>query len=297
MHDPASIPCDFAETIAIVGVGLIGGSLAAALKSRAFKGQILGVGRNAQRLAKAQSLGLIDGFAEEVGEIAADLWIFCTPVDRIVPGVLAVRGQTGRSTLITDAGSVKREICESIQGKLPRGVEFIGSHPLAGSEQRGFEHADAELFAGRLCVLTPEQSVSKNELSRLRNFWKFLGMRIVEMDAAAHDRALAETSHLPHLIASALAATLDENNAHLAATGFADTTRIAAGDPELWTAIFVQNAESVSAALARFNDQINIFREAIKQGDAEAVHQWLWAAKLRRDNLGNIPMTDNRRSD
>src|SRR5690606_3623369 len=142
----------------------------------------------------------IDRFTENPGDISADLWIFCTPVDRIVPGVMAVRSLPGRGTLITDAGSVKREICESLRGKLPRGVEFIGSHPLAGSEQRGFEHAEAELFEGRLCVLTPDASTSKEQLARLRGFWKFLGMRIVEMDAADHDRALAETSHLPHLI-------------------------------------------------------------------------------------------------
>jgi prephenate dehydrogenase len=288
MNDPDFPPDDFAETVAIVGVGLIGGSIAAALKTRGFDGRIWGVGRNAQRLAAAQSAGLIDAFAENVSEMAADLWIFCTPVDRIVSGVLAVRGQVGRSTLVTDAGSVKREICEGIQGKLPAGVEFIGSHPLAGSEQRGFEHADAELFAGRLCLLTPEKSTSKEQLSRLRGFWKYLGMRLVEMDAADHDRALAETSHLPHLIASALAATLDENNAHLAATGFADTTRIAAGDPELWTAIFLQNAEGVSGALSRFTDQLTAFREALNRRDEQTLHHLLKLAKTKRDNLASV---------
>lgn len=286
MTDPDSTPSAFAETVAIVGVGLIGGSIAAALRSRGFTGPIVGVGRNAKRLAAARSAGLIDGFAENVSEVTADFWIFCTPVDRIAAGVLAVRGQAGRSTLVTDAGSVKREICESLLGKMPAGVEFIGSHPLAGSEQRGFEHADADLFAGRVCVLTPVESTSKEQLSRLHGFWKSLGMRVVEMDAAAHDRALAETSHLPHLIASALAATLDEHNAHLAATGFADTTRIASGDPELWTAIFLQNAEGISAALAKFSDHITAFREALSRRDAETLHHLLKLAKTKRDSLG-----------
>jgi prephenate dehydrogenase len=285
MHPPDSTALDFAETVAIVGVGLIGGSIAAALKSRGFEGKIVGVGRNAQRLGQAKVAGLIDDFSEQVNEVVADLWIFCTPVDRIVAGVRDVRGQSGRSTLVTDAGSVKREICEGLRGKLRAGVEFIGSHPLAGSEQRGFEHAKAELFAGRLCVLTPEESTPNDMLSRLRGFWEFVGMRVVEMDAAAHDRALAETSHLPHLIASALAATLNESHAHLAASGFADTTRIAAGDPDLWTAIFLQNAEGVSEALSRFTGRLAELQRAMTQGNAESLHHLLLAAKAKRESL------------
>jgi cyclohexadieny/prephenate dehydrogenase len=285
MNDPAFHPSDFAETVAIAGVGLIGGSIAAGLKRRRFPGQVLGLGRNTGRLKSAQQAGLIDDFAEQAQDLSADLWIFCTPVDRIVSGVLDVRGQPERTTLVTDAGSVKREICESIDGKLPAGVEFIGSHPLAGSEQRGFEHADASLFENRLCVLTPAETTTKEQLARLRSFWSFLGMRCVEMDAGEHDRALAETSHLPHLIASALASTLEEKNAHLAATGFADTTRIAAGDPELWTAIFLQNAEGVEEALKRFTVELNAFREALKHRDEKTLHDLLESAKAKRDRL------------
>jgi prephenate dehydrogenase len=285
MKTSESATFDFAETVAIAGVGLIGGSIALALKHRGFQGQVLGVGRNADRLQAAQSHGLIDGFAEQVQDIAADLWIFATPVDRIVQGVLDVRGETGRTTLITDAGSVKREICEGLRGKLTDGVEFIGSHPLAGSEQRGFEHADARLFTNRLCVLTPDKSTSKEQLTRLEAFWKFLGMRVVEMDAASHDKALAETSHLPHLVASVLASTLDEANAPLAATGFADTTRIASGDPDLWTAIFLQNADRVSEALAKFTNHLAAFRDALNQKDSNALHHLLQTAKAKRDGL------------
>lgn len=287
MNDSDSPPSDFAESIAIAGVGLIGGSIAAGLKRRRFRGRVLGIGRSRERLAAARSAGLIDDFAEREEGVSADLWIFCTPVDRIASGILAVGPRSDRPTLITDAGSVKREICESLCGKLPAGVEFIGSHPLAGSEQRGFEHADADLFVNRLCVLTPGPSASKEQLARLRDFWTFLGMRIVEMDPGEHDRALAETSHLPHLIASALAATLNDNNAHLAATGFADTTRIAAGDPDLWTAIFLQNVEGVNEALGRFIDQLAEFREALTRRDADALHRLLASAKTKRDMLGS----------
>ncbi len=285
MNDSAASPADFPKVLAIVGVGLIGGSIAAALKSRDFTGTIWGVGRNPDRLKAAIQAGLIDEFAERVEDVFADLWVFCTPVDRIAAGVLSVRGQPGKTTLITDAGSVKRAICEEVRGKLPAGVEFIGSHPLAGSEKRGFEHAEADLFVDRLCVLTPDSSTSKIELQRLRGFWEFLGMQVVEMDAAAHDLALAETSHLPHLVAAALAGTLQEQNAHLAATGFADTTRIAAGDPGLWSAIFLGNAEGISQALSRFSDRLAEFQRALEQKDAGALQNLLEHAKTNRDRL------------
>jgi len=285
MNDPDPQPDQFAETLAVVGVGLIGGSIAAGLKKRKFPGTILGLGRNPARLAAAQEAGLIDEFTDDIAEAQADFWVFCTPVDRIVSGVLDVKGNPNQTTLVTDAGSVKRPICEGIDGRLRGGVEFIGSHPLAGSEKRGFEHADPDLFSGRLCVLTPDESTSIDQLARLREFWSFLGMRIVEMPAADHDHALAVTSHLPHLIASALASTLDDDHSHLAATGFSDTTRIAAGDPELWSAIFLQNAEGVLSALGKFTDQLETFRRALNQRDGEALKRILKHAKTKRDEL------------
>ena len=230
--------------------------------------------------------GLIDDFAEQVEDVLADLWVFCTPVDQIAAGILSVRGQPGKSTLVTDAGSVKGAICDEVRGKLPAGVEFIGSHPLAGSEKRGFEFSEADLFLNRLCVLTPDGSTSQVGLQRLRGFWESLGMQVVEMDAAAHDLALAETSHLPHLVAAALAGVLQEKNAHLAATGFADTTRIASGDPALWSAIFLQNAEGIGKALARFSDSLAEFQKALEQKDAQALQNLLQHAKTNRDRLG-----------
>ncbi len=285
MSDSDASPSDFPKILAVVGVGLIGGSIAAALKSRGFTGTIWGVGRNPDRLKAAIQAGLIDDFAERVEDVLADLWVFCTPVDRIAARVLSVHGQPGKTTLVTDAGSVKRAICEGVCGKLPAGVEFIGSHPLAGSEKRGFEHAEADLFVDRLCVLTPDSSTAKVQLERLREFWKFLGMQVVEMDAAAHDLALAETSHLPHLVAAALAGTLQEQNAHLAATGFADTTRIAAGDPGLWSAIFLENAEEISKALSRFSDRLREFQRALERKDAGALQNLLEHAKTNRNRL------------
>ena len=131
-------------------------------------------------------------------------------------------------------------------------MTFIGSHPIAGSEKQGCAHASPDLFENRVCVVTPEPATPRHEVERLSAFWKFLGLSVVEMSADDHDRALAQTSHVPHVVAAALAATLDAGSRHLTAGGFQDTTRIAAGDPELWTAILLANAEAAADGVRDF---------------------------------------------
>ena len=275
------------SNIGIVGVGLIGGSIAAALKKRGFNGRIIGIGRNSVRLQDAQTAGLVDEFTTDLTDAAAkcDLIIFCTPVDRIAYGVITAAAKSSPGTLITDAGSVKGSICRELDGRLPGGVTFIGSHPLAGSEKNGFEHADADLFVGRTCVVTPDIATPPEQLERLTRFWETLGMIVVSMTAEDHDAALARTSHLPHVVAAALAATLSPENDELAATGFADTTRIASGDPELWTAILLANADAVSNRLSEYTQQLDEFRAAIVNRDADVLKNLLEEAKRKRDDL------------
>src|SRR5262249_12901378 len=158
------------------------------------------------------------------------------PVDVIASGVRQAATACQKGALITDAGSVKACLCRDLATGLPPHVEFVGTHPLAGSEKQGFEYADARLFEKRICVVTPIAGNSRQAVERIAGFWKNLGSRIIEMAPGVHDRALAETSHLPHLAAAALAAALTLENRPLAASGFRDTTRVASGDPELWTA-------------------------------------------------------------
>jgi len=282
--DP-SLPLE--ETISIVGVGLIGGSIAAAVKRRAGVRTVIGVGRRPEKLEPARERGLVD---EVTGDLTAaarrsSLMIFCTPVDRIVEGVRTAAEACRPGTVLTDAGSVKQAICEGLQGGLPEGVEFVGGHPLAGSEKQGFEFADPDLFCGRVCVVTPTEQTSPKAAERVARFWRGLGARVLEMTPADHDRALAETSHFPHLAAAALASTLSEQNRHLAATGFRDTTRIAAGDPDLWTAILLQNADAVLASLKRFTDGIRDFDEALRQRDATRLRALLDEARRQREAL------------
>jgi prephenate dehydrogenase len=275
------------QTIAIVGVGLIGGSLAAALKRRKLARTIVGVGRNLSRLAEARSRDLIDDATTDLASAAqrSDLVVLCLPVDRIVVGVRDAAASCRPGTLITDAGSIKGAICRELTKGLPAGVEFVGSHPLAGSERQGFEHADADLFANRVCVLTPTGTASPQAGDRIRTFWESLGATVVTMSPEAHDRALAETSHLPHLAAAALAAVLAPENAPLAATGFRDTTRIAGGDPDLWTAILLGNADAVLAKLQTYENSLAAFRIALADRNEQRLKELLTEARLRRETL------------
>jgi prephenate dehydrogenase len=276
-------------TLAIVGVGLIGGSIALAARRCGVIGRIVGADRRPDTLERALGDGLLDaGHADLAGAVAdADLVVFCTPVDCIADQILAVAAHYRPGTLLTDVGSTKAAILRDVSGRLPAGVEFVGSHPLAGSEKHGPAHASARLLEGRLVIVTPATDTTDNALSRLRDFWTTLGARVRLMNAEEHDRALALTSHLPHLLASALAGVLPPEWHELTATGFRDTTRLAAGQPALWSAIFHANAAHVLAALDRLETQLHHFRAALLQDDRQALEELLQQGKKVRDDLAS----------
>lgn len=280
-----SSPASFG-TVAIVGVGLIGGSLAAALKRRGVAKRILGVGRSRAKLQGAIDQGLIDDASQELkaaGE--ADLIVFCTPVERIVAGVNEVAPHCRQGTLITDAGSVKGSMCRKLAQGLPAGVSFIGSHPIAGSEKQGYEAAKADLFEQRTCVVTPVDGTPDSELQRLIRFWEGIGSRVVQLSPEEHDEILATTSHLPHLLASTLAATLEPGEEGFVGSGFRDTTRIAAGDAELWQGILLSNREAVLAAARVFDKKWKEFLQAVELGDRKRLTELLSEAQRIREKL------------
>jgi prephenate dehydrogenase len=161
-------------------------------------------------------------------------------------------------------------------------VRFVGSHPLAGSEKQGFEHADPALFERRICVLTPTEATPRDATERLRGFWEGVGSNVLEMTPEAHDVALGETSHLPHVAAAALAASLDPANIRLTAGGFRDSTRIAGGDPENWSSILLLNADGVLRALGRFERELAEFRAALEHRDGAEIRRLLATARERR---------------
>jgi cyclohexadieny/prephenate dehydrogenase len=274
------------NTLAIVGVGLIGGSIALAARRRCGAVRIIGIDRQAETRSQALRDGTIDdAYMDLTAAACADLILFCTPVDTIAAGVIEAATHCRPGTLLSDTGSTKAAILRDVQGRLPSGVEFIGSHPLAGSEKHGLAHASAQLLEGRLVIVTPPPDSTDTALSQIRDFWTVLGARVQVMDAEEHDRALAFTSHLPHLLSSALAGILPPELYDLTATGFRDATRLAAGQPSLWSAIFHANQTHLLTALDRLDEQLQRFREALRQGDRAALEALLQQGKKVRDVL------------
>lgn len=272
------------DTIAILGVGLIGGSIGLGLRRRGLAKNIIGIGYREESLRVAKDLGAVTETTLNVAEgvLDAELIIVCTPVGRIVDDVRAAAASCRPGALITDVGSTKGEIVRNLE-TLPHDVRFIGSHPLAGSERRGPAAAEADLFIGRVVVVTPDKPTGSDDLASLTSFWSGLGARVVLMSPEEHDRALAVTSHLPHLIAAALALATEDKLLELTATGWADSTRVASGDPELWRQIFASNRQALLAGLTQFDDALVSLRTAIERQDDRAIVDLLAAAKRRRD--------------
>jgi prephenate dehydrogenase len=276
------------ETVAIVGVGLIGGSVGLALRQRGLAKRIIGIGRRPANLKAAKRVGAVTRTSLDLsrGVAEAELVVVCTPVAQVAAHVKQA-AQSANGALITDAASSKRQIVAALNGSLPSGTRFVGSHPLAGSEQSGALSARADLFAGRLVVITPTRRTRTADIEAVSCFWESLGAGVVQMTPAAHDHALASTSHAPHAVAYALAASVPKAHLSLAASGLRDTTRIAASDPELWAQILLSNRSDVLLSLDRFENCLAEVREAIRQGDEARLIKLLAQAKRKRDALGS----------
>jgi prephenate dehydrogenase len=279
------------STLTIVGVGLLGGSLALAARKRKLAGSIIGVGRSLERLEPAQTAGMIDEVCTDLSAAAgrSDVMVFCSPVDQIAGQIRAAAQACRPTCLLTDVGSTKRSIVDEVERACGSHTQFVGSHPLAGSEKQGWRFADSELFVGRTVVVAVTQRTPPSALRQVTKFWNDVGASVVEMDPAEHDRILARTSHLPHLVASALAASLclKMGETRLSATGLRDTTRIAAGDPALWAAILWENRQEVARALDSFQGTVNDWRAALTAENPAALRLLLQQGKQSRDALGN----------
>lgn len=277
------------DSVAIIGVGLIGGSVGLALRDRRLAQRVVGIGRRAESLTAAQNIGAVTETTLDLAAGVADAQVIvvCSPVDRIVEHVRAAAAACQPGALITDAGSTKGTIVAALDGALPREVTFVGSHPLAGSEKQGPTEAQADLFEGRLVVVTPGANTREADRQRVAEFWESLGARVMAMSPAAHDRAVAASSHLPHLVAAALADAVPLAAHPVTAGGFRDTTRVAAGDAELWTQILLDNREAVLSALTPFEETLTALRAALAAGDRQQLKTILNRAKTKRDALGS----------
>jgi prephenate dehydrogenase len=268
--------------LAVVGVGLIGGSFAAALRR---------VGRNAQSLARAVELGLIDEAASaEDAATCADLILLATPVGGLGDVLSRMRAHLRPDTVLTDGGSTKAEVVEAARAALgDRIAQFVPGHPIAGAERTGPEAADAELYRKRTVILTPLAENGAASLELVRRAWQACGADVIDMDADAHDRVLASVSHLPHLLSAVYMeqvaeATDASTRLALAGSGFRDFTRIAAGSPEMWRDIFLSNRDAMLAELADVRTVLDRAERAIADGDGAALLTLLdTAARARRN--------------
>jgi len=255
-------------TVAIVGVGLIGGSVGLALSSRRLAGRIIGVGRSAASLAEAQRRGAVTETTTTLAEgvAAADLVVVAATVGTIGPLLEAVDLAVRPGTLITDAGSTKGSIVAAWEKRRRwRRGRFVGAHPIAGSHKRGPGAADAALFGNRITVVTPVAATPAKDLQEVGDFWKALGSTVVVMPPREHDRILAATSHAPHLLAAA----------------------IAAGDPELWADILLDNAPRIARALGRIASTTEKMLHALETNDRRTLVALLKRAKEHRDAVGS----------
>lgn len=277
--------------LAVIGVGLIGGSAALALRRAGQVGQVLGVGRNAQSLAQAQALGLIDAVATpEQAAAQADVILLSTPVGGLVAMLAQLRPHLGPDTLLTDAGSTKVEVVQAARAALGDRIgQFVPGHPIAGAERSGPSAADAGLYRDRTVILTPVPENAPAAIAHVRGLWRACGARVLEMDAESHDRVLGSVSHMPHLLAAAyMAQVASADDAalrlSLAGSGFRDFTRIAAGSPEMWRDIFLSNRDALRTELTAVRGVLDQMERAMADGDGAALEEMLLQAAQARRN-------------
>ena len=272
------------QHVTIVGVGLLGGSVSLALKARHRAIHVAGVGRRPESIGRALDAGVIDSAHLDAAAPAAetDLVILAAPVRAFAAHLEEIAPRLRAGAWVTDVGSTKAQVVAEAERILGPGGPFVGSHPIAGSDRKGAAYSRADLFRDATCVLTPTASTPPELVARAEALWQSMGMKTVRMDPAAHDRALARVSHLPHLLAAALVLLPDGGELDLSGTGFADTTRLAGGDPEMWRDIALTNGDAILEAIDRFGETLAGLRERIANQDAEGIERFLADAQRRR---------------
>ncbi len=269
------------EKIALIGFGLIGGSIARAARAQGLAGEIVTTARSEKTRARVRELGIVDAVVESNAEAVkdADLVILCIPVGACGAVAEEVAGHLKPGAIVSDVGSVKAAVVREMAPHLPGGVHFVPAHPVAGTEHSSPEYPGfPELFINRWCILTPPEGVDPDAVEKLRAFWAALGAKVEIMTPDHHDLVLAITSHLPHLIAYTIVGTADElaqvtssEVIKFSAGGFRDFTRIAASDPIMWRDVFLANKEAVLEMLGTFNEDLSKLTRAIRRGDGEAL--------------------------
>ena len=280
--------------IALIGVGLIGSSIAHAARQRGLVGHIAGATHRAETLEKARKVGFCDSLSLDPMEVVkgADLVVLGTPVGTFGDIARAIAPALKPGAIVTDVGSVKVAVVRDVGPHIPQGVHFIPGHPIAGTEHSGPESGFAELFTGRWTILTPDAGTDTAAVAKLKAFWEALGARVEVMDAGHHDIVLAITSHLPHLIAYNIvgtAADLEETTRSevikFSASGFRDFTRIAASDPTMWRDIFLNNRDAVLEVLGRFTEDLAVLQRAVRWGRGDELFDFFTRTRAIRRQI------------
>ncbi|GEC15055.1 prephenate/arogenate dehydrogenase family protein [Nitrobacter winogradskyi] len=285
------------ERLALIGFGLIGGSIARAARMRGVVGEIVATARSAKTRARVMELGIVDRVVDTNAEAAdgADLVILCVPVGACGSVAQQIVPHLKPGAIVSDVGSVKGAVVRDIAPHLPAGVHFVPAHPVAGTEHSGPDSGFAELFINRWCILTPPDGTDAAAVDKLRAFWTAIGARVEIMTPKHHDLVLAITSHLPHLIAYTIVGTADELGEvtssevmKFSAGGFRDFTRIAASDPTMWRDVFLTNKDAVLEMLGTFNEDLSKLTRAMRRGDGEALFEHFTRTRAIRRGIVEI---------
>jgi prephenate dehydrogenase len=284
----------FIQKLAIIGVGLMGGSLAQALRAQDLVGEVVGMTRRRASGEQALEMGVVDRVAFHIEEAVdnATLVLVATPVCTIVPTVQAMAPYLTKGTVVTDVGSVKKAVVQPCMNAMPEGCHFVGGHPIAGREHVGVAASFPSLFQGSRTILTPTPQTAPQALELVRLVWEAAGSHVECMEADYHDRVLAATSHLPHLMAYNIVNTLSDLEEDIrsevfryAAGGFRDFTRIASSDPTMWRDICLENREAILEMLNRFKNDLIKLETKVRDSDADALYDIFARSKRTRDRI------------
>ncbi len=281
------------KRMAIIGVGLIGGSLARALREQGEVGEIVGVGRGEANLRRAVELGVVDSFTTDPceGVRDADLVFLAVPVCSIAAMVKRIAPFLAPGCVVTDGGSVKEGIVAPCEQRMPAGTHFVGGHPIAGTERSGVDASFATLYRGKRCILTPTERTDRDALAKVARMWESAGSEVVLMDVLKHDRVVAAISHLPHMVAYSLVNAVegydrfDESILKYSAGGFRDFTRIASSDPAMWCDIALMNRDAILEMMDFFSRYFAELRTLVERGDGEGMRRFFEESKQSRDAI------------
>ena len=270
--------------VAIIGTGLIGGSMALAIKKKCLAHQIIGVSRHKNTLIWGKKSRVIDKGSQDLSIIQdADLVVLATPVNTILKLAGIILKFIRKDSIVTDVGSTKKEIVSKLSKIFPN---YVGSHPLAGSEKRGLVNASTDIFKNSLCILTPAKNTNPKALKKIKDLWNRLGARVIFLSPDTHDRILSFVSHLPHVIAFSLIDIVPDKYLKFGATGLKDTTRIALSDSRLWVDILLSNRENMLKSIEHFENNLSRIKSAINKRDERTLIKILKKAKGKREILG-----------